>query len=255
MPGSCTQAGMSLLAALRSKLGLRNKFCDTHFLHSAVDDEVLVMEAFPMTDAKISVLVADDHQLVRNMVATFLASQEDYLVRETETYDGVFSILTEDNPFDIVLLDVQMPGMEGIRCFERLVNNFPETSFVVFSGAVSAQYVQQALNVGAKGYIPKTLPFKSLLSTVSLIAAGEVFVPSFFTMDDKSDHVSSKFELTDIELGVLRMLCAGMSNKEIANEIDKTEVLVKMYMRGICRKLGAKNRTQAAIIALREEIA
>lgn len=214
------------------------------------------MTSFDPTDTtSIRVLIADDHQLIRDMVGAFLLAQKNFSVMHADSYDNVSIVLLENDPFDVVLLDVQMPGMDGIRCIEKLVTEFPHTSFVVFSGSASNLYVQEALKVGAKGYIPKTIPFKSLLNTIMLVASGEIFVPSTFVVNDRPESSACKFDISEIELRVLRMVCAGMANKEIAREMGKTEVLIKMHMRGICKKLGAKNRTQAAIIALREQLA
>ena len=201
------------------------------------------------------VLVADDHQLVRDMISSFLGAQPNFSVSVAGNYQDVYQMLLESGPFNVLLLDIQMPGMDGIRNIESLVREFSETSVVIFSGVASDQYVQEALKVGAKGYIPKTLPFRSLLNTIRLISSGESFVPSSFATREKQADIEAKFCLSETELSVLRMVCAGMANKEIARELSKTEVLIKMHMRGICKRLGAKNRTQAAIIAIQEKLA
>jgi len=212
-----------------------------------------VTDFFLQNDKETRVLVADDHQLVREMIASFLSVQHNLSVSVAENYQNTYQML-ESDPYDIVLLDVQMPGMNGISSIDSLVRNFSETSIVIFSGVASDQYVQEAFKIGVKGYIPKTFPFKSLLQAIKLVAGGEPFIPSSFANREKQDSVAAKFGLSDSELTVLRMVSEGMSNKEIARQIDKTEVLVKMHMRGICKRLGAQNRTQAAIIALKEKL-
>lgn len=209
----------------------------------------------PQNDLVTRVLIADDHQLVREMISSFLSSQPGFLVSVAESYQDAYKMLHESEPFDVVLLDVQMQGMEGIRTVETLVREFSSSSIVIFSGVATNQFIQEALKAGAKGYIPKTLPFKSLLTTIRLVASGESFVPSSFVTRDKREDVAKKFSLSESELSVLRMVCAGLANKEIAREMETTEVLIKMHMRGICKRLGAKNRTQAAVIALREQLA
>jgi len=209
----------------------------------------------PQNDLVTNVLIADDHQLVRDMISLFLSAQPGFSVSVAESYQDVYTVLHKSEPFDVVMLDVQMQGMDGIRNVEVLVREFSGSSIVIFSGVASDQFVQDALKVGAKGYIPKTLPFKSLLNAIRLVASGESFVPSSFLTKDRSEDVAAKFSLSESELSVLRMVCAGMANKEIAREMETTEVLIKMHMRGICKRLDAKNRTQAAVIALREHLA
>lgn len=203
----------------------------------------------------ISILIADDHQLVREMMYAFISNQDNFEVSVAHSYQDALAKLEATGGFDLILLDISMPGMEGIVSIERLVKAYPASATVVFSGTTSNEFVQEALLAGAKGYIPKSIPFKSLISAITLIASGEVFVPSTFSKADKETANSSSFNLSDSELAVLRKVRAGWSNKEIAREMDATEVTIKMHMRAICNKLGAKNRTQAAVIALRERIA
>ena len=203
----------------------------------------------------ISVLIADDHQLVRDMIGAFIEAQPDFDITPVPSYDDALAILEGGKSFDVVLLDVNMPGMKGLECIETLVQKFPKTSIVIFSGIASDAYVKDALDVGARGYIPKTLPFKSLLNTIRLVASGEVFVPSSFLSAAAETGDEVNFGMSANELRVLRKVCAGLSNKEIARDMEMTEVTIKMHMRGICSKMGAKNRTQAAVIALREQIA
>ena len=201
-----------------------------------------------------NLLIADDHQLVREMVRDFIGAQPDFMASAVGSFHDAYRSLTDNSPFDVLLLDVQMPGMEGIRSVETLVRDFSDTSVVVFSGVATDHYINEALEVGARGFIPKTLPFKSLLNAIRLINSGEVFVPSSFTTDPTKNEYVEKHGLSRHELSVLRMVCAGLSNKEIAREMAITEVLVKMHMRSICKRMDAKNRTEAAVIALREKI-
>jgi DNA-binding NarL/FixJ family response regulator len=208
----------------------------------------------PLKNPVIKVLIADDHQLVRDIISSFVSAQPDFLVSTAKNYQDAYTMLHESETFDVVLLDVQMPGMTGIHCLEVLFSEFSDSSFVIFSGVASEHFVQEALEAGAKGYIPKTLPLKSLLNTIRLIASGEQFVPLSFLTRDRREDVDAKFSLSKSELRVLRMVCVGMSNKEIARETELTEIIIKMHMRGICKRLDAKNRTQAAVIALREKL-
>ncbi|MGJ8589950.1 MAG: response regulator [Yoonia sp.] len=202
----------------------------------------------------ISVLIADDHQLIRDMMSAFLSNLDDFEVSMAPSYHEALTEMEAHSGFDIVLLDIFMPGMEGIVSIESLAKTYQGSAIVVFSGTVTNEFVKEALLAGAKGYIPKSIPFKSLVSAITLIASGEVFVPSAFLNPNSESTKSRHYKLSDSELAVLRKVRTGWSNKEIAREMDLTEVTVKMHMRAICSKLGAKNRTQAAVIALREQI-
>lgn len=208
----------------------------------------------PKTAKPITLLIADDHQLIREMMYTFISNQDNFEASLADSYHDALAKIEAAGSFDVILMDAQMPGMDGIVSIESLVRAHPSSSIVVFSGTVSNEYVQEALLAGAKGYIPKSLPFKSLLSAITLIASGEVFVPSTFSTANTDLAKSRHFNLSESELAVLRKVRAGWSNKEIAREMDATEVTIKMHMRAICLKLGAKNRTQAAVIALQEQI-
>lgn len=208
----------------------------------------------PANQPTISVLIADDHKLLREMMSFFIASQDDFEVSVAQSYDEVRVALKVAGRFDVILLDAKMPGMLGVVSVEDIVRDYPDSAVVTFSGTSSNDYVQECLRVGAKGYIPKTLPFQSLLSAIRLIASGEIFVPSSFLSAKTDSEKLSRFNLSEPELRVLRRVGVGWSNKEIARDTRTTEVTIKMHMRSICSKLNAKNRTQAAVIALREEI-
>lgn len=208
----------------------------------------------PTSQPTISVLIADDHKLVRDMMSLFIAAQDDFEVSVAQSYDEARAALEANGRIDVILLDAKMPGMLGVVSVQDMVRDFPDSAVVTFSGTSSNAYVQECLRVGTKGYIPKTLPFQSLLSAIRLIASGEIFVPSSFSHANTDSEKLSSYNISEPELKVLRRVCVGWSNKEIARDAGTTEVTVKMHMRSICNKLNAKNRTQAAVIALREEI-
>jgi two-component system nitrate/nitrite response regulator NarP len=100
--------------------------------------------------------------------------------------------------------------------------------------------------LGVRGLIPKTMPLQSLVSVLRLIESGQMFVPAD-TMDDKQG-AGDRDKLSDVELHVLRLAAAGLTNKHIANDMNQSETTIKMHMRTICKKLGARNRAHAAVI-------
>lgn len=209
-----------------------------------------------MTDEsrlKISVLIADDHQMIQDMMSSLIQASPDFVVYTASDYDDTVRILRDGPNIDIVLLDVNMPGNVNGHSIKQLVDEFPNTSVVVFSGNAPYHYVSGALKDGARGYIPKSMPFKSLLNAIRLIVSGEIFVPADVQSQMLASQQNSGFGLTDDEQAVLDKLCDGSSNKDISEGLNITEIKVKMHLRAICRKMNAKNRTHAVIIALRAQ--
>jgi DNA-binding NarL/FixJ family response regulator len=195
----------------------------------------------------LSVLVADDHDIVRDAVAHVISNELAVEVMTAKDKETVLQAIVESGPFSVLLLDIAMPGMASTSSVEEIVKANAPGAVVVFSGLVDEVFVRQAIMNGARGYIPKTLPLKSLCSTLKLIASGQIFVPfspvEHASLDRKTPRLSDK------ELSVLRLLVKGQTNKEIARALDSTEVRIKMHLRSICSRLNAKNRTQAALIA------
>lgn len=195
----------------------------------------------------MSVLVADDHDIVRDAVAHVIANELHVPVLTARDKATVLQCIAESGPFSVLLLDIAMPGMACTASVEEIVKANGPGAVVVFSGLVDEVFVRQAIRNGARGYVPKTLPLKSLCSTLKLIASGQIFVPFSAAEPAAADVKTPK--LSEKELSVLRLLVKGQTNKEIARALDSTEVRIKMHLRSICSRLHAKNRTQAALIA------
>lgn len=192
------------------------------------------------------VLLADDHRLIGEAVAALLSSTGDFTVETAETFDAAIKALGADQTFDIIMLDLRMPGLVGLDGVRKVVAKAAGAQVVLFSAHADRHTLSRAMEMGVRGLIPKTMPLQSLVSVLRLIESGQMFVPADFA-DDKPAQ-SDKDSLTDTELYVLRMAAAGLTNKHIANDLDQSETTVKMHMRVICRKLGAKNRAHAAVI-------
>ena len=201
------------------------------------------------TDGGLSVLIADDHQLIREMVEMYLRSQPDIEVSLADSLASTLAACSERSGFDVIMLDLAMPGMAGLTGVEKVIEANHGKPVVLFSGNASRETVNQAIAMGAKGYIPKTLPAKSLTNAIRFVAAGETFLPMSYVMDDQPTPEQQGWNLSAQETRVLKKLCEGKTNKEIAREMELSEVTIKMYMRSICSRLGAKNRTHAAMIA------
>lgn len=198
----------------------------------------------------LRVLIADDHDLVLDTLDHFLCTQSDLAVATAPTLDAALRLIEAEGPFDVVLLDYQMPGMNGLEGLETALaaNN---GKVALMSGSSAWPLIERALEVGACGFIPKTLPARSFLSAVRFIASGEVFLPADLVAAGQSAKGLGG-NLKPIEMDVLMHLCDGRQNKEIAHALGLTEVTIKMHVKSICGKLGANNRTQAVIVAKRE---
>lgn len=196
----------------------------------------------------ISVIIADDHTLVREAVAQALAAQG-FSLAEADSLAALYRLLNQNAP-RIVLLDVSMPGMQGVETIRDLAARFPKTAIVVFSGVVSTDFAGRAIDVGARGFVPKTMRLRNLATVLRMIADGEVFMPSSYTLAQvTAPEPAADTALSARERDVLRIAAGGRTNKEIGQILGLGELTVKMHMRTLSRKLGAANRTEAAMKA------
>ena len=191
------------------------------------------------------ILLADDHDLVREALAAFLQAEGLQQVTLAATLDEAMRLSQEGEAFDLVLLDYDMPGMEGLTGLRRMIAIGRGRPVALLSGAVSPEVAEAALELGAAGFVPKVLAARSLLAAVRFMAAGEIFAPINMIRRPTQDGTA----LSPREMDVLRGICAGKSNKEIARDHDLQEVTVKLHAKTMSRKLGARNRTHAAMIA------
>lgn len=197
-------------------------------------------------------LIADDHELVRDALRShFEREAPGTIVRGVGTVSEALKALDDGVPFDILLLDLRMPGMNGLNGLVRLRERYPSLKIALMSGEAKNEDVRLALAHGAVGFLPKTLPGTLLLQALQRMLAGEIFMPE--NMAETAIHSDANTlngTFTRREREVLDFLLKGQSNKEIARALDLEEVTVKLHIRGLCRKLGAKNRTQAAMRAV-----
>ena len=197
----------------------------------------------------MNILLADDHELVRDTLAAFLVREPNVNVSTAADFTGAVKNIRMNGPFDIVLLDYNMPGMNGLEGLKKASEINNGNPIAIISGTASQKVAEEALSSGAMGFLPKSMAAKSLVNAIKFMIAGEKFAPLEFmtTKENLSENPLSSL-LTRRELEVLDGLMKGFSNKEIARATDLQEVTIKLHVKTLCRKLGARNRTHAAII-------
>ena len=198
----------------------------------------------------LNLIVADDHDLVRDTIAAYLRQQDDFNVVAVATLDEARTELRGTLPIDLVILDYNMPGMDGLTGLERILREFPHTKVVLMSGIATTEVAQKAMDLGAHGFLPKSATATSMINALRFILAGERYFPVSFAKHAMQPKSAQSFmDLTARELETLSFLCLGQSNKEIARELGLQEVTVKLHVKNILGKCGVKNRTQAALLA------
>lgn len=210
----------------------------------------------------MKLLIADDHTLFREALVQYIErARPNAQVTLAKDLHEAIEELKAGAKQDLVILDLKMPGMFGIEGFEKMRDMFPEQPVALMSGVAEENDVKDALNAGARGYFPKTMSGKGLLTAIQHVLDGkiykpqsenETFIPSYYadTIEKKNDQASAgQYNLTPRETEILKYLADGASNKDIAMALNIQVVTIKLHVRGICRKLGAKNRTQAALKA------
>ena len=196
------------------------------------------------------VLIADDHGLLRDTLELWFL-QEKIDVTPARDLPSAMTAVAAVEPFDLIVLDYGMPGMNGLEGLKIALTDGKGARVALMSGIAPREVAEQALEMGAAGFLPKTLPAKSLVNAVRFMAMGEQYVPIDF-MAVAAEVAPAKAlaeKLSPRELQVLQCLCAGKANKEIARDLGIQEPTVKLHMKTLYRKIGAHNRTQAAMTA------
>ncbi len=197
------------------------------------------------------ILIADDHDLLRDTVTAFVEATGTMESVGVSDLKQAVSALDVNGPFDLVLLDYNMPGMHGIEGLKTVLAHGSKPRVALISGEASREVVHQAMTAGAAGFVPKTLPATSLVNAIRFMAAGEQFIPADLMQaaDNEAEPHPIVTLLTNRELQVLEGLSQGKANKEIARDLDLSEPTIKLHVKNLYRKIGAANRTQAALIA------
>lgn len=198
------------------------------------------------------ILLADDHGLVRDAIGALLQKDDpEAIVIKTKDLPSAITALRQDGPYDVIILDMRMPGMNGLSGIADIKKISPDTPIMIMSGNASTEDVHAALEMGAKGFVPKTLAGRSLINAVRLVAGGDSYVPiDVFKNSNTSSSQGLREKLTKRETEVLAQLRQGHSNKEIARALTIAEATVKLHIRSLSKKFSARNRTDIIIRAI-----
>lgn len=211
-----------------------------------------------MTTAESSfrILIADDHPLFRTALKEAVQGEAAEIV-EAGSFDDASKTLEGDS-FDLVLLDLTMPGVSGFSGLMYLRAQYPATPVVVCSANEDPTTIRRCMDFGASGFIPKTLDVEKMRLAVRAVLAGETWTPPGLDLAAVTDDAATKLvsrlsTLTPQQVRVLMMLSQGLLNKQIAYELGVSEATVKAHVSAILAKLGVESRTQAVIAASKIE--
>jgi DNA-binding NarL/FixJ family response regulator len=200
----------------------------------------------------IRILTVDDHPLLRNGIAALVNAEPDLkLVAEASNGKEAIDAFRVHRP-DVTLMDLQMPGADGLEGIEAIRREFPEARIIVLTTYSGDTRVLRSLKAGARGYILKGHVHKELLDTIRAVHAGQKRIPPDIAAE-LAEHATDD-ALTEREIAVLRLIAAGNSNKQIADRLSIGEATVKSHVTNILSKLGANDRVHAVTIGLKRGI-
>jgi two-component system NarL family response regulator len=202
-----------------------------------------------MVEARpVRVLLADDHIVVRMGLVSIIQSRPDMkVVAEAVSGDQAIELYRQHRP-DLVLMDLRMPGLDGVEAMKAIRAEFRDARFLVLTMYRRDEDLYRAFCAGALGYVLKSASSDELIAALRAVAQGRRYIPTALAAQ-MSERLPA-LELSSRELDVLRLICKGRPNREIATQLGIAENTVKNHVAAILDKLGAQDRTQAAVFAL-----
>ena len=196
----------------------------------------------------MKILHADDHSLFREGLGFFLRLLDASVTSlEAGNLQATLDKLALESPVELLLLDLEMPGMNGLEGFHTIRRRYPDLRIAIVSGVTDTRVIRELLDGGARGYIPKFAGSEQLMGALRRVLKGEIYVPDGLfaaalqgvANDDKSSPLTSR------QHEILPLLAEGMPNKQIASTLSVTEGTIKQHLKDLFRRLGVRNRTQA----------
>ena len=209
-------------------------------------------------------LIVDDHALVAGALTLLLEDRDPEAdVHTAATADAALELVDREGDADLLILDLSLPGVTGTELMEEIVRRQPMLKILVVSGLADQESIMRVLQLGAAGFVPKSLDTELLSSAIDFVLTGGVYIPSKLLTESQKDGFftrtaarlkapeSAPPHLTDRQLDVLAQLAKGAPIKRICRELDLSEGTVKTHVAAIYRSFGASNRTEALIAARR----
>ena len=203
----------------------------------------------------IRILIVDDHPLFREALKQAISGGvANASVSQAGSLDAARALLDKDDDYDLILLDLRMPGVQGLSGLIYMRAQYPNIPAVIITAADDHGLVQKALNLNASGFIPKTSGIETIIEAVNAVLKGEIWVPAGYDQasasDKELDDIARRIAtLTAQQIRVLMMLKEGLLNKQIAYELTVSEATIKAHVSAILQKLNVSSRTQAVIAA------
>ena len=210
-------------------------------------------------DVQYRLAIADDHPLFRGALRAAVAALfTNADITEAGTFDEVVNLLERGTEIDLVLLDLSMPGARGFSGLMYLRAQYPGVPVAVVSANDDPTAIRRCMQIGASGFIPKTLGIDGMRAAISKILGGGVWTPPDVDLSQAADLETAELmgrmaTLTPQQVRVLMMLSEGLLNKQIAYELGVSEATIKAHVSAILQKLGVESRTQAVIAAAKIE--
>ena len=202
--------------------------------------------------SRIRVVIFDDHPIIREGLVALIRTQPDLdIVAEASDGSEAVALYRNQRP-DIVLMDLAMPGVGGVEATVSIRKEFPNAKILVLTMRTGDEDIHRALQAGAKGYLLKECSSTQLFEAIRAVHSGRRYIPASVAIQLAERPPAS--ELTDRELQILTRLATGKSNKEIADALEISETTVKGHVSNILVKLGAGDRTEAVVTALKRGI-
>ena len=207
--------------------------------------------------AAYRLVIADDHPLIRDALRLTIAQTfADVEIAEADSFDSLRASLDAAAETDLVLLDLNMPGMQGFSGLLFLRAQFSAVPVAIISANDEPRIIRLALELGAIGYIAKSATPGEIRAALSALLAGKTWTPASVDLRRRAEDPEAELaprlaRLTPQQVRVLMMLSEGLANKQIAHALDVSEATVKAHVSAVLQKLGADNRTQAVILARR----
>jgi DNA-binding NarL/FixJ family response regulator len=207
-------------------------------------------------EARVTVtrlIIVDDHPLFRGALNQALShALPDAVIQEAASLDALTQMLATGDEIDLVLLDLSMPGVQGLSGLLFLRAQYPQTPVVIVSATEDRQTIRRCIEFGASGFVPKSEPVDNIRAAVQAVLAGTLWTPADIdlTLGGPSEHgdlLARISALTPQQLRVLMMLSEGLPNKLIAYKLNVSEATIKAHVSQILTKLGVDSRTQAVI--------